>query len=67
MAVVFGVNISPGEKIVLLFFVDTGGHVTQDVLIGVDKAMAGGDISRGTDAHHAQPGAAGEGLVDALV
>src|SRR5580658_3209102 len=41
MAVVLGVDISPGQKIALLFFVDAGAHITQNMLVRVDKAMAG--------------------------
>ena len=44
MAVVLGVDISPGQKIVLFFFVDAGGHVPKDVLVRVDEAMAGCDV-----------------------
>ena len=44
MAVVLGIDISPGEEIILFFPVDAGGHITQDMLIGIDKAMAGRDI-----------------------
>lgn len=44
MAVVLGVDISPGQKIALLFFVDAGGHIPQDMLVRVDKAMAGCDV-----------------------
>ncbi len=44
MAVVFGVDISSSEEIILFFPVDAGGHVTQDMLIGVDKAVARCDV-----------------------
>ena len=51
----------------LLLAIDAGGDVAQRVLVGIDKAMAGSDIARRTDAHQAQAGAAGMRLVDALV
>ena len=44
MAVVLGIDISSSEEIILFLPVDAGGHVTQDMLIGVDKAMAGRDV-----------------------
>ena len=44
MAVVLGVDISSSEEIILFFPVDAGGHVTQDMLIRVDKAVAGRDV-----------------------
>ena len=44
MAVVLGVDISSCQEISLLIPVDAGGHVTQDMLIGIDEAMAGRNI-----------------------
>ena len=44
MAVVLGVDISSREEIILFFPVDAGGHVTQDMLIGIDEAMAGRNV-----------------------
>ena len=45
MAVVLGIDISPGKKSALLFSIHPGGHVTKNMFVGVDKAMAGGDIA----------------------
>ena len=67
MAVVLGVDISPGEEIVLLFPVNASGHVTQYMLVGVDEPMAGCDVSRRAHANHTQPRAAGKRFVYALV
>ena len=44
VAVVFGINISSSEEIILYFPVDAGGHITQDMLIGIHKAMAGRNV-----------------------
>src|SRR5277367_661050 len=67
VAVVFGVNISSSQEIILFFPVDAGGHVTQDMLIGIDEAMAGRDVPGRADANHAQTSAAGKGFVYPLV
>src|ERR1700730_16640409 len=67
VAVVLGVDISSCEEIVLFFPVNAGGHVTQDVLIRVDKAVAGRDVPRLAHADHAQPSATGKGFVYPLV
>src|ERR1700679_3803080 len=45
MAVVLGIDISSAQKIVLLLFVDARGHIAQDMLVRVDKAMAGCDVA----------------------
>jgi len=44
MAVVLGINISSCQEIILLIPINAGGHVTQDMLIGIDEAMAGRDV-----------------------
>src|SRR5580658_8374172 len=44
MAVVLGINISPGKESTLLFSIHPGGHVTKHMFVGVDKAVAGRDI-----------------------
>ncbi len=67
MAVVLGINISPGKKSVLLFSIHPGGHITKNMFVGVDKAMAGRDIPGWTDTNHPQSCAAREGLIDSLV
>ena len=67
MAVVLGINISSCEEIILLLPVDAGGHVTQDMLIGIDEAMAGCNVPGRPDADHAQPSATGKGFVYPLV
>src|ERR1700691_2854505 len=45
MAVVLGINVSPGKESVLLFSIHPGGHITKNMFIGVDKAMTGRDIA----------------------
>ena len=44
MAVVLGIDISSREEINLPVSVDAGGHVTQDMLIGIDEAVARCDV-----------------------
>ena len=44
MAVVLGIDISSREEIILPVSVDAGGHVTQDMLIGIDEAVARCDV-----------------------
>src|ERR1700677_2042074 len=44
MAVVLGIDISPGKESALLFSIHPGGHVTKHMFIRVDEAMAGRDI-----------------------
>src|SRR3984885_472563 len=43
MAVVLGINISPGKKSTLLLSVHPGSHVTQHMFVRVYEAMAGRD------------------------
>ena len=67
MAVILGIDISSSEEIILFFPVDAGGHVTQDMLIGIDEAMAGRDIARRSDTNEPESGAAGMRFVHALM
>ena len=67
MAVVLGIDISSSQKIILFFPVDAGRHITQDMLIRIDKAVAGRDVPRRANADHAQPGATGKRFVYPLV
>src|SRR5580698_8381041 len=53
MAVVLGIDISPGKKSVLLFSIHSGGHIAKNMFVGVHKAMAGRDIAGWTNTNHA--------------
>src|SRR5271167_4385661 len=67
MTVVFGADVTPGQKIVLLLQVQTGRYMSKRVRIGIDKAVARCDIAGRSHAHQPQAGAAWMGLVDTLV
>src|SRR6476660_6424008 len=67
VAGIFGANVSAIEKSGLFLFVDAGGDVAENVLIGIDEAMARSNVARRAHAEKAEARAAGMRFVHALV
>ena len=66
VAIVFRSDIAAGQEIRLLGFVDARGNVSQRVVIGTDKTVAGRDVAGGSHAQQADARAARMRFVHAL-
>ena len=54
VAIVLGVDIAAIEEGGLLCLVDAGGDVAEDVLVGIDEAVAGSDVAGRADAEQTE-------------
>ena len=66
VTIVLGIDVAPPDKVRLFGAIDSSRDVPQRMGIGIDKPMAGRDITRGPHAQRSQPRSARMRLINSL-